>query len=78
VQKRGLDFNHEKDDHVQLPLGGLVGDPHAMVLDIAPVAPPAVGVIADKDRKTRSNKDGTNSNNYVGSEDSSKGSVRSQ
>jgi DNA-directed RNA polymerase beta' subunit len=76
--KRGLEFNQEKDDLTQPPIGSVVGDPHAMAMDIVPVPPPAVGAVIDKDIKKRSKKDGTNSNNSIGSANSSKGSVRSQ
>jgi hypothetical protein len=76
--KRGLDFNQEKDDLTLPPIGSVVGDPQATAMDIVPIPPPVVGAVIDKDRKKRSKKDGTNSNNSVGSADSSKGSVRSQ
>jgi hypothetical protein len=76
--KRGLDFNQEKDELMQHSPEGIVGDQNAMVMDKVLVAHPAVGGTIEKDRKKRSKKEGSNSNNFVGSADSSKGSVWSQ
>jgi hypothetical protein len=51
--KRGLAFNLEKDNLTHPSVGNVIGDPHAMAMDIVPVPPPTVGVIAEKDRKKR-------------------------
>jgi hypothetical protein len=76
--KRGLDFDQEKEDRIVQAPDNIVGDHSSMVLDKAPGAHPAVGGTVEKDRKKRSKMGGSNSNNSVGSADSSKESVRSQ
>jgi hypothetical protein len=76
--KRGLNFDQEKEDRILKAPENIVGDHNAMVLDKAPGAHPALGGTVEKDRKKRSKKGGSNSNNSVGSADSSKESVRSQ